>query len=382
MMLRRNCKEVSALMIAREDRALALSASPREAWTTSIGSGSGGGGVLAARPVVGGGRIYTVDAAGNVSAINPANGGTLWNVSVPDPRPEAASTISGSGVAYSDGRVVVTTSYGNVVALDAATGKIVWQKTLPAPIRSAPFIAGDKVYVTALTNTLYELNFTDGMLGWSHTGIQENASFLGMASPTAVEDLIIVPYSSGEIFGLRRFNGRLAWEENLASTRSGGALPAMADIQGEPVIDGTRVYVASHSGRLVALDTRSGRTVWETDVGSQQTPWVAGNAIFVVTSENQLVALSRADGRVRWTVSLPRYLDAEDKTQVMSWVGPVVAGDKIWIASSQGDLRAYSPQDGRELPGFSLGAAIYLAPVVAGSTLYVLTDSGSLTAFR
>jgi outer membrane protein assembly factor BamB len=366
----------------RLNGAINMSANPSEAWSTSIGAGSTDDGVLIAEPVVANGIIYTIDSEGVVRATNAASGNRAWSQQVPDPHPDGASNIAGAGLAYANGRIVATTTYGNVVSMDAATGKIAWQKQLPAPFRSSPFIADDKIYVTALTNTLYELNFADGTSGWSHTGIQENASFLGMASPTQAEDLIIVPYSSGEVFGLRKINGRLAWEENLASTRSGGALPAMADIQGEPVIDGTRALIASHSGRIVALDTRSGRTVWETDVGSVQTPWVAGNSIFIVTPENQLVAMARDDGRVRWSAELPRYLDPDDKTETMSWVGPVLAGGKLWIASSEGEVKGLNPMDGKELTRFSVDGPVYLAPIAVGGSLYVLTDRGTLYAYR
>jgi outer membrane protein assembly factor BamB len=359
----------------------ALSSNPNEAWSVSIGSGSHSDGALTATPIVAAGKVYTVDASANVCAFGTQNGDRMWCVAVPGQRPEDAN-IAGAGLAYDQGKLVVTTSYGFVVQLDGATGKQIWQRNLLTPIRSAPVIADGKIYVTSMSNSVQEISFADGALGWTHSGIQESASFLGTASPTITDDLVIVPYSSGEIFGLRRINGRMAWEENLASTKRVGTLPAMADIQGQPAVYKGNVYVISHSGRFVALDMRSGKRIWEADAGSIQTPWFAGDFIYIVTNENQLAALSAQDGHVQWTADLPRYIDPENRTEQIAWVGPVLAGARLWLGNSLGEFNSYDPRNGKLMGTKTFSSPLYLPIIVAGRTLYVLTDDGRLTALR
>ena len=360
---------------------VALSSSPSDAWSVSVGSGSSSNGALTAVPIVVNGKVYTVDSAARVSAYSAQNGDRVWEKSIPEQRPDDA-TIAGAGLAYDQGRLVVTTSYGFVVALDAATGKQIWQRHLQTPIRSAPIIADGKIYVISMNNTVQEMSFADGSLGWTHAGIQESASFLGAASAIVTDDLVVVPYSSGEIFGLRRINGRMAWQENLASTKRVGTLPAMADIQGQPVIYNGRVHVISHSGRFVALDVCSGKRIWEADAGSIQTPWFAGDTIYLVTTENQLAALSSEDGHVRWAIDLPRYIDPENRTEQIAWVGPVLAGGKLWLGNSLGEFNSYNPANGKLIAARSFSSPIYLPPIVAGRTMYVLSDDGRLTALR
>lgn len=360
---------------------VALADRPSEVWSASIGAGASDDAPLMASPVVAGDKIYTVDTQGQVSAFDTKNGNRVWRTTIPDPQPDDG-VVAGVGLAYANGRLVVSTYYGNVVALDGATGKTIWQKTLPAPMGSAPFISEDQVYVTARTNTLYQLALSDGAAGWTHSGLQESASFDGLASPLVAEDVVVVPYSSGELFGLSKLNGHLLWEENLANNSTSGALPAMSDIVGQLVLDRNLVYAISHSGRCVAIDIHGGRTVWESDIGGLSTPWVAGNSVFVVTSDAKVVALARDNGRARWAVDLPRYPDLEDKTETIKWVGPVLAGGKLWVASSQGEVRGLNPQDGKTLTTISVGDAVYVSPIVAGNTLYVLTDGGRLIAYR
>jgi hypothetical protein len=82
---------------------LALGNALSTAWTVSIGAGSGKAARLAASPVVGGGRVYTIDTVGTVRAFDTRNGGEIW-------RAGFGTDISresnyGGGVAFDGGRV-------------------------------------------------------------------------------------------------------------------------------------------------------------------------------------------------------------------------------------------------------------------------------------
>ena len=81
--------------------------------------------------------------------------------------------------------------------------------------------------------------------------------------------------------------------------------PALADIRGRPVIDRGRVFAVSHSGRMAAIDLRTGDRVWEQEIGSSHSPWVAGDYVFVLANDNELVCLTRDEGKVRWVRQLP-----------------------------------------------------------------------------
>jgi outer membrane protein assembly factor BamB len=360
-----------------------LAAEPKEAWDASIGSGSSDDNPLVAQPVVADGKIFTIDSEARVSAFATEDGKNLWRKDLPDPMPESGGRIGGSGLGYANGKVVATTSFGHVIALNAETGEVVWQKQLPAPIRSSPVADQERIYVTTTTNVTYNLSLADGSIGWSHQGVEETAALMGMAPPMPHGEIIVTPYSSGQIVALRKLNGGGLWEENMASlTSTEGTLPAMSDIQGPPVLQGGHLYVASHSGRMAKLDVRTGQRIWESDAGSTEMPWLAGDVIFVLTIENQLAAVSAEDGRVYWVEDLPRYVDMEDRTDPILWTGPVLAGGKLWIASSQGELVSYDPNTGKEVNRRGVSSKVYVPLVAASNTLYVLSDNGRLTAFR
>jgi outer membrane protein assembly factor BamB len=359
---------------------LALGDDPKRVWRASAGSGDSRDGVILSAPVVAGDRIFTMDAESLVRAFDAATGRRLWEF---DTKPEAERGRGfGGGVAVAGGRVFVSTGYAQVIALDPDTGKEIWRQAVGAPVRGAPTVADGRIFAVTVENTTEALAVEDGHRLWTHTGTAENAGLLGSASPAVEGDVVVVPYMSGELFALRAENGRPLWNDNLAAARRVDAVSSMADIRGEPVIDRGRVFAVSHSGRMAAIDLRTGDRVWEQEIGGTNTPWVAGDFIFVLGNNGELICLTRRDGRIRWIFQLPRYENPEKKRDPLQWTGPVLAGDRLIVLASNGEALSVSPYTGKAIGRIEMPDGSYNAPIVADKTLYVLTNDADLVAMR
>jgi len=359
---------------------LSLPDTVSRAWDTSVGNGSSRYNKVMAQPVLAGGRVFTMDGGVQVSALDAGNGGRIWQV---DLKPEnQRGNAFGGGPCFWKDRLFVSTGYAEVVALDPNDGKVIWRQSVSAPLHSQPTALQGRVFVVTVENELNALSADDGRRLWSHNGIPETAGLLGGASPAANGEVVIAAYSSGEIFALRVENGRAAWSENLANTRSANAVANLADIRGRPVIDRDRVFAVSHSGRMASIGLRSGERVWEQQIGSSHGPWVAGEWVFVLASDNNLVCLARNDGKVRWSRQLPRFEDEKDKSDPILWAGPVLGGNRLIVVSSRGEAMSVSPTTGDLLGRQSVSSNAYIAPIIANNTLYLLTDDANLSAYR
>jgi outer membrane protein assembly factor BamB len=374
---------------------LTLAPALGQAWSTSIGQGSTNRGRLAAAPVVAAGRVYTVDTTATLRAFDAATGRPVWSVRIGDPKEIAggrsfwngeatgnSGALFGGGVSFDNGRVYATNGLGDAAAFDAATGTQIWRVRPGGPLRGAPTIANDNVYVVSQDNQLYALNPNDGSLRWNGIGTLELAGVFGSAAPAAAQGTVVAGFSSGELTAYRYENGRVVWQDALARTSISTAVAALSDIDAEPVIHEGRVYAIGQGGRMVALELATGQRIWEINVAGISTPAVVGDWIFVVTDEAQLLALSRETGRVRWMTQLRRFLNEKKRSGAVSWVGPVVAGGRLILANSEGQIANVSPVDGAIQSVVNTKAPISLPPVVAGGTLYILNDRGQLTAWR
>lgn len=366
---------------AKSSGNLTLSAQPSQAWSVSIGEGSSKTRRLSAGPVVADGRVYAVDAAAHVSAFAVADGRQIWRASIVR-EGERGNVAFGGGVSVGDGRAYATSGLGVVAAFDSATGAPVWRTELGAPLRGAPAVAGERIYVLSQDNQLYALNAATGARAWDVAATIEQAGLLGAATPAVAQETVVAGFSSGELMALLAANGRTVWQDSLARTGRSTAIASLADIDASPVIDRDRVFAIGHGGRMVALELTTGQRVWERNFAGVSMPWVAGEHVFATTIGGELVALQRSDGRVRWVTQLPPFRDMEDKEGEIRWYGPVLASDKLWVTGSHGRLGWVDSTTGKLGDTWPLPGRVYLPPVIAGGAVFVLTDDGRLVAFR
>ena len=365
---------------AKSMGSLALGQDLKPVWSVRI-PGSSGKVRLGAAPVVAGGMIYAMDTDGVVHAFSAQDGKASWTVSTgADDR--AKSARFGGGVSFENGKLYADNGVGDVVAIDAADGKILWKKRPGGPLRGAPTIANDNLYVVSQDNQLFALKTSDGSTVWNESGTLELAGVFGAAAPAAAAGTVVAGFSSGELNAYRYENGRSVWQDALSRTSISTAVASLSDIDADPVIDGGRVYAVGQGGRMVALELTTGQRLWEVNIAGISTPWVVGDWLFVVTDEAKLLCIARATGKVRWQTQLQHFRDDKPKKGTVSWSGPVLAGERLILASSDGQLANISPADGKVLSMGDAGAPVFLSPVVANQTLYILSTDGHLTAWR
>lgn len=361
---------------------LALGTSPLKLqWKADIGMGTNDEIPLTTVPVVVDGRIFAVDGFAVASAYDAKTGERLWKVSVKDP--DEDDIVIGGGIAYGAGKLYITNGYDEVLALKADSGEILWRKDIPAPSRAAPTIMDDKLYVATRDNRLLALNSSTGEILWKHEGFTGSSGLVGAASPAANRDIVVPAFTSGEIVALRAANGSVAWSDNLSSIRSSSSgLSTLSDIRAMPVVDKGLVIAISFSGRLVAIDERTGSRVWQREISGTQMPWVAGGYIFVISEANELIALSRDNGAIKFVTALPSWRDAESKDGAIRWAGPVLAGGRLIAAGNNGSIIEIHPESGDVIGETKLERPVTMAPIVANETLFLMGTDGTLMAYK
>ena len=349
---------------------------------------------LTAPPVVADGVLYVMDAKAKVSAFDAQTGARKWETELaPDikekfrvrdilSRTKAAQIGFGGGVTYEEGRLFVTSGFGVAVALDASTGEKIWEHKTDAPVRTPPTAYRGSLYFVTNTNNAVALDQATGEKQWDYQSFEENARILSSASPAAAGDLVVVPFSSGEVVAFLAGSGRPVWNDTLARNTQLTALSALNDIAGSPVIDRGLVYAVSHAGRLVAIDIRTGRRAWEAPIASLQMPWVAGDYIYPVSVDAELVCIAREDGAIVWVSELKRYQKPKKRKGRIAWSGPVLAGDNLILVSTDGKVVKVSPKDGTIVDTRKIDGGSVIAPIVAEERIFILTQEGKLLALK
>ena len=349
---------------------LAYSGGTKTIWSESAGAGSNSDGRVTALPIVHGGKVFTLDREGRVTAFS-LTGGTVWKADL-KPENEKAEGGFGGGMAAEGERLYVGTGFGSIVALNIGNGKPLWTKSLNVPIRTSPTVSNGKVFIVNSDSELFALAGDDGRQLWTSRGLPEGAGVLSNVSPAVSGNTLVVSYASGEVVALDVTSGEQRWTDSMTSGVAGASLTTIGDAA-RPVIDDGVVFAASRAGRIIATNLKSGERVWSRDIRAAQTPWVAGGSVFVVDTNSRLYALDRKAGKVKWATTLP---------EARIWSGPTLAGGKLWVASNKGLLVGVDAKTGQIAAQRDLDNAVFISPVVASGRMFLLTDKARLIAMN
>ncbi len=359
---------------------LAIADKPGIAWIADVGAADAEDAALLSQPIVYGTTVFTLDSRSEVRAFALSDGHLYWRTDLEDV--EEDSGAFGGGLAFADDKVFVTTGFARVFAIDARNGHVLWEAQAPAPIRSAPVVDGGRVFAITLDNQAIALNAEDGAPLWQHRGVEEQVGLLGTSSPAVAGSIVIIPYSSGEVYALGVESGRVLWNSSLAAVRRSDSLSDIGQVRGLPVIDRGLLFATSNAGRTVAIDLRRGNRVWERDLGGPLTLWAGGDYLFLITNKSELVALDRSNGAVQWVTPLPKYEDPEDREEPIAWVGPILASNRLVVAGSHGDAYAVSPYTGEFLGTVELPAGPAVSPIVVQEHLIFLSVDADLVVMH
>lgn len=361
----------------------ALAATRSLAWSANI-AGNSKTHRLAASPVISDGRLYAVGTDAVVSAFSADGGERLWTTNIGTDNKQYRNILFGGGVGVDGNIVYASSGAGDVVALNAADGAVIWKAKPGGLLRGAPTVAYGSLYVISQDNQIFALNAADGAVLWQATASAEAGSVFGAASPAAGQSTIVAGFSSGEVQAYRYENGRDLWEDALARTSMALSVSTLTDVDADPVVDRGRVFALGQGGRMASYDLLSGQRIWEISIAGISTPYVVGDWVYVMTDDAKLMAVARGTGKVRWLEQLARFRIETDKKKKdpIRWTGPVLAGGRLIAVNSEGELVEFSPSDGSTLATVEFKSAISQSPVVANNTLYILEDTGRITAWR
>lgn len=359
----------------------ALSAAPARIWSVDIGAGNSRKYRITAAPIVGGGRVFAMDATTGVTAV-ATSGAKLWSVNL---MPAGSrGEVSGGGLAFGGGRLFAATGHAEVIALDPATGGVIWRQNISSPAAGTPTVEDGVVYVLGRDGTGWAISAKDGKVQWQLPGTPSPTGMIASAAPAIAGRMVLFPYGTGAVSAALKQGGVQLWTANIVGARLGRGYTGVTDITGDPVVDGATTYVGNQGGRVSALETASGDVKWSAREAAYGAVLPVGGSVFLITDEAKLVRLDAATGQAVWSVEMPYFKSAKEKKRaaITAHYGPVLAGGRLVVASGDGVIRMFNPTNGALVGTVDLPGGAAAAPALAGGVMYVVSGNGQLHAFR
>lgn len=147
-----------------------------------------------------------------------------------------------------------------------------------------------------------------------------------MGRPALANNTVVVPFSSGEVIAFDATTGVLLWTQDLVGKKAFDAVAGLTQMRASPVIEENGiVYLVGHGGQTMAVNLKTGESLWQLDRGGKTTPLVSGNALFFVDNKNNLLAINKRSGKLFWEVALENLV----------WKGPYLIDEKLVLFSNE-----------------------------------------------
>lgn len=260
-------------------------------WERQLGEGPGKTFVRLS-PVVVDGTLYVANYAGEVFAMDLAEGDTHWSTDLDE-------TIIG-GVQVAHGKVYVSNSDGELIALSVDEGKELWRAKASSEILSQVKASASQVVAQSIDGHLYAFNTTDGQVQWEFDSSLPVLSLRGTSSPLLLEDRVIAGFANGKLVSLDLATGQPHWEERLSIPSGRSELERLVDIDASPLMIQDMLYTSGYQGELSALRIDSGRAVWKKEVSSALDIAQGLGNLYVVDDEGRLHAFDEKSGTALW----------------------------------------------------------------------------------
>jgi outer membrane protein assembly factor BamB len=258
-----------------------------------------------------------------------------------------------------------------VAALSEVDGKILWTKEIASIPSSAPVSDGKFVYVSSNDNKTYALDAATGDLTWVQSGIVRTTAIFGFANPVILKDLLIVSYSSGEIYALKKSSGEAIWSQDLNLSKATTSDFYLNDVDATPIVKNDVIYAIGNGGLMMAVKVKDGNYLWKKEIAGLTDFWLAGDFLFVINNDNKLLAVSKKTGGIKWISQLPNLAKEKKPQTKFIYSGVVMAGDKLLISRLDGALLIASPLDGTLEKTFKINKKISHAPAVVDGKIYL-----------
>jgi len=315
----------------------------------------------------------------------PSGRNIAWSTPIP-------LTGAGSPVLW-DGRVYLTGADEHsreVYCLDAASGEILWRRPVGTPddpteppkihpqtgyAPSTPVTDGDRVYAIFPTGHLVCLS-SEGTLLWEQRyGLSQSKWGYG-SSPILDGEKLIMQLDQGgpedglsRLLALDRRTGATVWEtpRPVAGSWTTPILIETAD-RGE--------LITSAKPWVISYDPETGRELWRVkcvEGDSAPSPIYADGLVLVANIYAELTAIRPGgdgdvtDTQVAWSV----------RGRLPDICSPLSDGNRVYVLTTQGLLSCYRLADGALLWDHDFKTRFSASPSLVGDSVYLLSETGT-----
>jgi outer membrane protein assembly factor BamB len=300
---------------------------------------------------------------GQVVSLDSGSGEEIWRL-------DLKQRVS-AGVG-SDGRFfAVVTRDGDLVVMQP--GREVWRKRLDVRVVTAPFVAGERVFVLATNRSVQAFDLIDGSRIWSAEPKGE-ALTLSHSGVLGAQGNTLLAGNGRKLVGMNPNDGSTQWEVNFASPRGTNEVERLADLVGPAARAGDIRCARSFENTVACANAAKGVILWSKNA--------AGNG--AVSVDDQLVAAADGVGRITaWKLATGAEVWNHDRLVHRELTPPLLTSFGMVLGDLEGNIHVLAKQTGEDLARLAtVNIPIRVQPIAAGGNVLLVNEIGTVYAVR
>ena len=310
--------------------------------------------------------IVFSDAKGIVTVFDKAGFEVKWQKKTDVAYPTA---IGGDSSIYLFG-----TRGGEVIALDSVKGDQIWRVRVSSEVLARPAVSGNTVVVKTIDGQLTALDAKTGNQKWIFKKDVPALSVRGNSSPLIVDDKIITGLDSGKLVIVDLNSGKLFWEKTISIPRGRSEIDRLVDLDADIILNNSIVYVGGFQGRIVAIDLKTGDTLWVKKMSIIKNMAFENNKLYITDVRSHVWAIDAITGATIWKLGI---------FTSRKLTSPVIMNDNLLLGDYQGYLHVISKSDGHQISRLQIDdSGVNVNPIVINDSIYLQSRNSKIHAVK
>lgn len=253
--------------------------------------------------------------------------------------------------------------------------RVIWRFGARNLVEFPPVIAYERLYFANNSGRFYAVNVNTGKRAWKF-----DSGRCVAASPAVNDHVVFMTFLNrppcnrgaklegltGEVIAFSAGFGKIRWRKRIGPSES------------SPLVANGRVYLGDWTGRVYALDEKTGKTVWTYRTRNRVKSGVtlSGNRLYVGSYDHHVYALNARTGKLIWRTEAQERLFG----RATFYSTPAAAYGRVYVGGTDGKVYSFGAASGKIRWTHSTGGFVYSSPAVWNRTVYAGSYSGRFYA--
>ena len=264
--------------------------------------------------------------------------------------------------------LIVADTLAKYYSIDLKSGDIIWSKNNDAPFNSQIKILDNKFFVVDDNNILNCFSLKSGEKLWSYKTEKTLIKSQKKISIIIKDNKVIFANSLGDITAIDSNSGKLLWQTptQSKSVYEDAMFLKISDL----VLANNSIIFSNNMNEFFSLDETTGIINWKQLVNSSLRPTRVNDFIFTVSEEGFLIIIDFKTGSIIRSTDLFKNLKKKVRNKTKP-TGFIVGKKNLYLTTSTGKLFIAGIDNGQTISIIKLDSGKISRPVVLKESLFI-----------